>query len=75
MRHIVQGNEPTSFQNCKKANVLNNWDDFSKPTSPNYRIYSELRKTLIEQQDTMCCYCEVTLARTKYRCPYRTFER
>lgn len=66
MRHIVQGNAPTSFQNWKRANSSGAWGDFSDPASSGYTIYCELRETLIGQQDKMCCYCEVALKHSEH---------
>ncbi len=61
MRYIIQGNAPATFQNWKKMNPSKNWEDFSQPSSPSHAVYSEIRELLIDQQEKMCCYCEVAL--------------
>ncbi len=56
MKHIVKGDEPESFQHWKHQNPTANWNDFSGS-----EVYQELRNRLIEQQEKLCCYCEIAL--------------
>lgn len=56
MKHIVKGDEPTSFGNWKQQNPGANWTDFSGSD-----VYLELRHGLIGEQGSLCCYCEVAL--------------
>ncbi len=56
MKHIVKGDEPASFQCWKQQNRTVNWSDFSGS-----EVYQELRSTLTEQQENLCCYCEIAL--------------
>lgn len=56
MKHIVKGDEPASFQCWKQQNRTVNWNDFSGS-----EVYQELRSTLTEHQENLCCYCEIAL--------------
>ena len=64
MRQILNRKEPESFTKWVKKNSKKQWSDFSgrEPT----KEYIELRKSLIKQQDDMCCYCEIALKEDRY---------
>ncbi|MCD6321455.1 MAG: TIGR02646 family protein [Clostridiales bacterium] len=61
MRHILHNTEPASFYRWRQQNPNANWNNFLRPHSQHLAVYTELRKTLIDQQKKMCCYCEVAL--------------
>jgi uncharacterized protein (TIGR02646 family) len=61
MKQINKNTEPTTFANWKKQNSNCSWSNFSKPDSTHRDIYIQLRQKLIEEQEKMCCYCEVAL--------------
>ena len=63
MKHINKKSEPASFTEWKRKQNNNNcsWSDFSCSRSQYRDIYLGLREELIEQQEKMCCYCEVAL--------------
>lgn len=56
MKHIIKNPEPSSFYTWKASNRSANWNEFSG-TEP----YNELRSCLVEEQQHLCCYCEVAL--------------
>ena len=61
MKHIDKKSEPTLFTVWKRRNSLCSWSDFACPQSQYRDVYLNLRRELIEQQEKMCCYCEVAL--------------
>ncbi|GEM_PF-1190400 len=56
MKYICKTTEPENFRLWKNRNKGANWDDFSKTSE-----HGELRNRLIEEQQRMCCYCEVLI--------------
>ncbi|MBT3208634.1 MAG: TIGR02646 family protein [Bacteroidetes bacterium] len=63
MRHIVKDSELLSLSNWKRQNPNSNWNTFSGT-----EIYQELRKTLIDEQNQMCCYCEIAVTNNGNSC-------
>ncbi len=61
MRHIVKGGEPAGFSEwCRKHSADVNWGDFSGTNE-----HQELLQQLREEQDDLCCYCEIVIDETK----------
>jgi uncharacterized protein (TIGR02646 family) len=79
VKFVVKGDEPLGFKRWRQQNRTANWRDFSGSD-----VYQALRRTLIEQQVQMCCYCEVALIEAidahiehledKDRSPEKTFD-
>ena len=56
MKYILKMREPENFHRWKTRNKGANWNDFSGTSE-----HGELRNRLIEEQQRMCCYCEVMI--------------
>lgn len=52
MKHIVKSNEPASFAAWKLANPNAKYSDLRNP------IKDDVKRSLIEEQKYLCCYCE-----------------
>ncbi len=55
MRHFNKGQAPESFLKWTDKNSNKSWDDFGIEASS---IKNTLKKTLLEEQGYLCCYCE-----------------
>jgi len=58
MKHIPKGEQPESFERWLQTNTGIPWSEFS---GLHYEMYCNLRKNLLEQQNNVCCYCEIAL--------------
>ncbi len=61
MKYINKNAEPALFINWKKHNPNANWSLFADSNSKFNNVYQDLRNSLIDEQDEMCCYCEIAL--------------
>ena len=59
MIYINKTAEPQSFTNWKNNNPNATYKELTKPK--NKKIYIDLKKSLIEEQNGICCYCECKL--------------
>jgi uncharacterized protein (TIGR02646 family) len=57
VKYIRKTTEPENFLRWKNRNRGANWNDFSQTAE-----HGELRDCLIEEQQGMCCYCEVMIS-------------
>jgi uncharacterized protein (TIGR02646 family) len=55
VRHIKKTREPESLAHWKQHNRKKNWGDFAQDQAG----YISLKEQLIDEQDGLCCYCEV----------------
>ncbi len=62
MKHITKNSGPSSFRawNGNKPHGAD-WNFFSKTD-----VYRELRQYLVDEQDDLCCYCEIALKNDAY---------
>jgi uncharacterized protein (TIGR02646 family) len=58
MKHITKRAEPAFFAQWRKGNRGVNWQDFS---TNNQELKEELKQQLCEEQEGLCCYCEVKI--------------
>lgn len=56
MKYIEKSVEPKSFTEWRSENRRENWDNFSKTDE-----YKELKSHLSDEQEGLCCYCEVSI--------------
>lgn len=62
MKYISKGEQPESFEGWLQTNTDVAWGDFS---GLHYEVYCNLRNQLLEQQNNVCCYCEIALKNEK----------
>ena len=66
MKNIQKGQPPTDFQAWKAERLPKNWDDLQNEPAerlPGMAYFSkkELRKSLVDEQNQLCCYCQASI--------------